>query len=73
VVLHPDYVRSKKDHDLALLIFEKPGFKVTEFVRPICLWNEDYDFNLIAGAKGDVRKSNFYTPIHSTYMLYTFY
>jgi len=58
VLRHPDYVRAKKDHDVALLLFERPGFVVNSFVRPICLWNQDFDFSLIAGTEGDVSREN---------------
>jgi len=39
---------------VALLLFEKPGFIVTPFVLPICLWDEEYNFDVIAGSQGEV-------------------
>jgi len=60
VLPHPDYVGGKFDHDVALLLFDKPGFEVNSFVRPICLWNQDFDISLVAGTKGDVRQSDLF-------------
>jgi len=51
-----------KEHDVALLLFERPGFQITPYVRPICLWDEDFNFTLISGVSGEVKykKLNFY-------------
>jgi len=54
VLPHPDYKKPAKDNDVALLLFDEPGFIVSNFVLPICLWKDDYDFDLIAGKNGEV-------------------
>jgi len=69
VLPHPDYNKpSRFDNDVALLLFDKPGFIVNDFVLPICLWKDDYDFGLIAGKNGEVFfaiiKEHFYS-LHS--------
>ncbi|XP_059488350.1 serine protease persephone-like [Neocloeon triangulifer] len=49
LVIHPGYDHSKVDFkdDIALVILaEEVNFN--DFVRPICLWNDDYDLNKIA-------------------------
>ncbi|XP_059488224.1 enteropeptidase-like [Neocloeon triangulifer] len=49
LVIHPGYNHSKVDFkdDIALVILaEEVNFN--DFVRPICLWNDDYDLNKIA-------------------------
>ncbi|KAL1497621.1 hypothetical protein ABEB36_008551 [Hypothenemus hampei] len=39
--LHPDYKKiGPHSNDIALLILEKPGFKLNEFIKPICLTHE---------------------------------
>jgi hypothetical protein len=56
VVRHPDYNKlGRFENDVALILFENPGFEITSSVRPICLWNEAYDFSLIEGADGVVK------------------
>jgi len=51
---HPNYKASERDHDVALLLFDEPGFNLTHSVRPICLWDKSYDFSRIAGKSGEV-------------------
>jgi len=54
-VVHPGYTDPESlANDVALLIFENPGFNITPTVSPICLWDEDYDFSRISGATGKV-------------------
>jgi len=53
---HPDYNKPKIwDNDVALVFVQSPGFLVTPSVRPICLWDQDYDFNKVAGSNGQVK------------------
>jgi Trypsin len=47
-VIHPDYNRDSKVYDIALVML-KISVNVTEFVRPICLWMDDYDMDMISG------------------------
>jgi len=54
VIVHPGYARPSKHHDLALLLFDDQEFKISSTVRPICLWNEDYDIDAIANTTGMV-------------------
>jgi len=56
VLPHPEYKKTSRfDNDVALLLFDKPGFNLSSLVLPICLWNEDFDFSRIAGATGEVK------------------
>ncbi|CAB3388229.1 Hypothetical predicted protein, partial [Cloeon dipterum] len=43
-----------KRHDLALVLVGENPINVTDSVRPICLWNDDYDFEKIANSNGKV-------------------
>jgi hypothetical protein len=55
LLLHPEYNKpSHFDNDLALVFFDAPGFSITDFVRPICLWNFDYHFSSIENKIGVV-------------------
>ncbi|XP_065335649.1 uncharacterized protein LOC135936674 isoform X7 [Cloeon dipterum] len=59
VVIHPGYNNDRKDwqHDLALIILDEHGNKsihLSERVKPVCLWNSDYDFDKIVGKDGKV-------------------
>ena len=57
IVVHPKYSRlsRNKDHDLALLLFKKPGFNTTlDAVTPICVWEDDYNFDSISHEHGKV-------------------
>jgi hypothetical protein len=40
-------------YDLGI-VFVKEIFQMTPYLRPICLWNESYDFNLIENTTGTV-------------------
>jgi len=52
---HPKYNISRRfDDDVGLVLFDKPGFEIHYSVRPICLWNEDYDLNKIQDLFGEV-------------------
>ncbi|XP_059474416.1 serine protease gd-like [Neocloeon triangulifer] len=55
VVVHPGYNHSKGDFrdDVALLILAAQ-VTITDFVRPICLWNSDYDLDRIVNKTGTV-------------------
>jgi hypothetical protein len=57
IVVHPKYRRlsRNKDNDLALLLFKKPGFNTTsDAVTPICVWEDDYNFDRISHENGKV-------------------
>lgn len=47
-MIHPDYNRDSKVYDIALVLLNT-NVNVTEFVRPICLWTDDYDMDKISG------------------------
>jgi hypothetical protein len=74
VVRHPDYNKlGKLENDVALILFENPGFEITSWVRPICLWNEAYDFSLIEGADGVVNLLSWFLRLdHSNLKLKIF-
>jgi len=57
VIVHPGYVRPSKDHDLALLLFDGHQFNITEWVRPICLWDKSYSIEEIRIQTGEVKKN----------------
>ncbi|XP_059482146.1 serine protease gd-like [Neocloeon triangulifer] len=50
VVVHPSFNHTKKDYkdDIALVILEREVNTTTKYVRPICLWNDDYELNKIS-------------------------
>ncbi|XP_065346390.1 uncharacterized protein LOC135943668 [Cloeon dipterum] len=54
ILIHPDYNHSSgsKRHDLALVLVGESQINVTDSVRPICLWNVDYDLEKIANSNG---------------------
>ncbi|XP_065335645.1 transmembrane protease serine 9-like isoform X3 [Cloeon dipterum] len=59
VVIHPGYNNDRKDwqHDLALIILDEKGnnsIQLSDRVKPVCLWNSDYDFDKIVGKDGKV-------------------
>jgi hypothetical protein len=54
IKVHPRFDRKTFENDVALLLFDEPGFNLTEDVIPICLWNENYDISLIQGKDGIV-------------------
>jgi len=55
VVVHKEYDAGNNDNDVALLLFDGKGFNITERVKPICLWNRDYNFEKIANKTAEVR------------------
>jgi hypothetical protein len=57
ITVHPKYNLEpfKFDYDLALVLFKRPGFRLTPAVKPICLWNEDYLLSIIEGSYGKVK------------------
>ncbi|XP_059469818.1 serine protease gd-like [Neocloeon triangulifer] len=57
VILHPAYDESSGSgtpNNLALLIFDEPKIQITDFVKPACLWSEDFDVQKIVNATGAV-------------------
>jgi hypothetical protein len=54
VISHRRFDPKTYDFDLALVLLDSPGFKLTISVRPICLWNDENDFRLIQGEVGKV-------------------
>jgi hypothetical protein len=56
--VHPGFNRETLENDVALLLFDEPGFNLTDNVVPICLWNDDYDISLIQGKDGIVGTCN---------------
>jgi Trypsin len=57
IVLHPEYERATKVNDVALVLLEK-DFILTDYVRPICLWDDEYDLDRIENKIGVVRISS---------------
>ncbi|XP_059488098.1 uncharacterized protein LOC132203944 [Neocloeon triangulifer] len=55
LLVHPGYDHNKKDYkdDIGLIILDGE-VTLTNFVRPICLWNDDYDLNKITKKLGTV-------------------
>ncbi|CAB3376967.1 Hypothetical predicted protein [Cloeon dipterum] len=41
LISHPNYTSGHFHYDIGLMIFDEQQFNITEYVRPICLWNED--------------------------------
>jgi len=54
-IVHPKYHRASKANDVALLLLKDEAI-MTDMVRPICLWDDDYDIKKISGSKGMVRQ-----------------
>jgi len=54
VVVHEKYDAISNDNDVALLLFNGKGFNVTESVKPICLWNQNYNFESIVNKQAEV-------------------
>lgn len=53
VAVHPDYDWASGYSDVAVLTLDiEVAF--TNFIKPVCIWNEDDDVNLIMGCKGVV-------------------
>ncbi|XP_044261135.1 serine protease gd-like [Tribolium madens] len=53
IQIHPDYVPLTSDADIAVVILaEKIEF--SKYIRPICLWSEPDDIDVIVGQKGKV-------------------
>jgi hypothetical protein len=52
---HPNFSRLFHQEDIALVFVEEPGFRLTDWVRPICLWNDDYSLEPYHGAMGLVK------------------
>ncbi|XP_061394331.1 serine protease gd-like, partial [Musca vetustissima] len=54
LITHPEFTSAIfPDADLAILHLQKP-VEYTNFIRPICLWSEPVDSNLIVGQTGVV-------------------
>ncbi|XP_059475790.1 coagulation factor IX-like [Neocloeon triangulifer] len=53
ILLHPGYNHSNHRNDLALIVLQNE-VQFTNFVRPICLWNSDYDLDKIVNKTGTV-------------------
>jgi hypothetical protein len=51
--MHPAYDRSTRENDVAILLL-KASIDVNDFVRPICLWQDDYDMENIEGQNATV-------------------
>jgi capsule polysaccharide export protein KpsC/LpsZ len=64
IKIHPEYKQGKHVDDLALLLFDAPGFDITSHhVRPICLWDEDYNFAEIENQTGEVKINQIFINI----------
>lgn len=50
---HPNYDAASYSNDIAIVKFEIP-VEVTDYVRPVCLWSEEVDLNLVIGKQGTV-------------------
>lgn len=61
---HPEYNLNTKANDVALILLNE-NVIVTPHVRPICLWDDDYDLQKIQGNIGVVSKTHFYFWIYT--------
>nr|XP_023012927.1 uncharacterized protein LOC111502961 [Leptinotarsa decemlineata] len=53
IIVHPKYNSQTFSFDIAILKLSSPA-KITDYVRPICLWNEQTDLGVVVGKAGTV-------------------
>lgn len=53
IIIHPEYNASYLHNDVAILQLQRPA-EITEYVRTVCLWQEDIDLNSIINRLGTV-------------------
>ena len=53
IVVHPDYKKASADADISIIVLEKE-VRFTKFIKPICLWNENTNLNLVVSESGVV-------------------
>lgn len=54
MVIHPSYNQHSKVYDVALLFLKEDANFTSPRVRPICLWNDDYDLDKLKDKRGTV-------------------
>lgn len=54
IYIHPQYNHSGYYNDIAVLRLSEP-VEITNYVRPVCLWEEPDDLNEVEGKLGELK------------------
>lgn len=53
IIPHPQYNPQSYSDDIAIVKFKVPA-DITDFVRPVCLWQEAADLNTVINKAGNI-------------------
>lgn len=55
IIVHEAFNKANYHNDISIIITASP-FQITEYVRPLCLWDENVDVSRIVNKTGTILK-----------------